>query len=37
MAPIASLGVETLTGILQSKKGSLIQQFRKLVRFHGAD
>ncbi len=31
------LGVDDLAGILHSTKGSLTQQFRKLVRFHGAD
>ena len=31
------LGVEDLVRILQTPKNSLIQQFRKLVRFHGAD
>jgi ATP-dependent Clp protease ATP-binding subunit ClpX len=31
------LGVDDLARILQSPKGSLIQQFRKLVRFQGAD
>jgi ATP-dependent protease HslVU (ClpYQ) ATPase subunit len=29
--------LEVLTRILQSTKGSLIRQDRKLVRFHGAD
>jgi ATP-dependent Clp protease ATP-binding subunit ClpX len=37
IAPLDALGVEDLTHILQTPKGSLIQQFRKLVRFHGAD
>src|SRR5271165_5661158 len=37
IAPLDALGVEDLVHILQSTKGSLIQQFRKLVRFHGAD
>jgi ATP-dependent Clp protease ATP-binding subunit ClpX len=37
IAPLDALGVEDLARILQSTKGSLIQQFRKLVRFHGAD
>jgi ATP-dependent protease Clp ATPase subunit len=36
-APLDALGVEDLARILQSTKRSLIQQFRKLVRFHGAD
>src|SRR5271166_6562468 len=37
IAPLDALGVEDLARILQSPKGSLIQQFRKLVRFHNAD
>ena len=37
IAPLDALGVEDLARILQTPKGSLIQQFRKLVRFHGAD
>jgi ATP-dependent Clp protease ATP-binding subunit ClpX len=37
IAPLDTLGVEDLARILQSTKGSLIQQFRKLVRFHNAD
>ncbi len=37
IAPLDALGVEHLARILSSTKGSLIQQFRKLVRFHGAD
>ena len=37
IAPLDALGVEDLARILQTTKGSLIQQFRKLVRFHGAD
>src|SRR5208337_1625323 len=37
IAPLDTLGVDDLARILQSTKGSLIQQFRKLVRFHGAD
>ena len=37
IAPLNALGVEDLARILQTPKGSLIQQFRKLVRFHGAD
>jgi ATP-dependent Clp protease ATP-binding subunit ClpX len=37
IAPLDALGVDDLAHILQSTKGSLIQQFRKLVRFHGAD
>ena len=35
--PLDALGVDDLARILQTPKGSLIQQFRKLVRFHGAD
>src|SRR5271166_4748519 len=37
IAPLEALSVDDLARILQSTKGSLIQQFRKLVRFHGAD
>ena len=37
IAPLDALGVDELARILQSTEGSLIQQFRKLVRFHGAD
>jgi ATP-dependent Clp protease ATP-binding subunit ClpX len=37
IAPLDALGVEDLVRILQTPKNSLIQQFRKLVRFHGAD
>ena len=37
IAPLDALGVEDLARILQTPKGSLIQQFRKLVRFHDAD
>ena len=37
IAPLDALGVEDLAHILQTPKGSLIQQYRKLVRFHGAD
>ena len=37
IAPLDALGVEDLARILQTPKGSLVQQFRKLVRFHGAD
>jgi ATP-dependent Clp protease ATP-binding subunit ClpX len=32
-----ALGLEDLVRVLQTPKNSLIQQFRKLVRFHGAD
>jgi len=37
IAPLDALSVDDLARILQSTKGSLIQQFRKLVRLHGAD
>jgi len=37
IAPLDALCVDDLARILQSTKGSLIQQYRKLVRFHGAD
>ena len=37
IAPLDALGVEDLARILQTPKNSLVQQFRKLVRFHGAD
>src|SRR5271157_3883390 len=37
IAPLDALGEDDLARILQTPKGSLIQQFRKLVRFHGAD
>ena len=37
IAPLDALGVDDLARILHSTKGSLIQQFRKLVRFHGGD
>jgi ATP-dependent Clp protease ATP-binding subunit ClpX len=37
IAPLDALGVEDLAHILQTPKNSLIQQFRKLVRFHAAD
>ena len=37
IAPLDALGVQDLARILHSTKGSLIQQFRKLVKFHGAD
>ena len=37
IAPLDALGVDDLARILQTPKGSLIQQFRKLVKFHGAD
>ena len=37
IARLDALGVEDLIHTHQSTKGSLIQQFRKLVKFHGAD
>jgi ATP-dependent Clp protease ATP-binding subunit ClpX len=37
IAPLDALGVEDLARILQTPKNSLVQQYRKLVRFHGAD
>jgi ATP-dependent Clp protease ATP-binding subunit ClpX len=37
IAPLDALGVEDLVRVLQIPKNSLIQQFRKLVRFHHAD
>ena len=37
IAPLDALSVDDLARILHSTKGSLVQQFRKLVRFHGAD
>jgi ATP-dependent Clp protease ATP-binding subunit ClpX len=37
IASLDELGVDDLLGSLHSVKGSLIQQFRNLVRFHGAD
>src|SRR5208337_2614727 len=37
IAALVAIGVDDLARILQSTKGSLIQQFRKLVRFHGSD
>ncbi len=37
IAPLDALGVDDLARILHSPKGSLIQQYRKLVRFHNAD
>jgi ATP-dependent Clp protease ATP-binding subunit ClpX len=37
IAPLDGLGVDDLARILQAPKDSLIAQFRKLVRFHGAD
>jgi len=37
IAPLDALGVDDLARILQTPKNSLVQQYRKLVRFHGAD
>ncbi len=37
IATLDALGVKDLVRILQTPKNSLVQQFRKLVRFHGAD
>ena len=37
IAPLDALSVDDLARILQTPKGSLLNQFRKLVRFHGAD
>jgi ATP-dependent Clp protease ATP-binding subunit ClpX len=37
IAPLDALGVDDFAHILQTPKNSLVQQFRKLVRFHGAD
>ena len=37
IAPLDALGVDDLTHILQIPKNSLLNQFRKLVRFHGSD
>jgi ATP-dependent Clp protease ATP-binding subunit ClpX len=37
IAPIGCFGVDDLARILYSTKGSLIQQHRNPVRFHGAD
>jgi ATP-dependent Clp protease ATP-binding subunit ClpX len=37
IAPLDALGVQDLARILQTPKHSLPTQFRKLVRFHGAD
>ncbi len=37
VAPLNPLGVDDLARILQAPKDSLVAQFRKLVRFHGAD
>jgi ATP-dependent Clp protease ATP-binding subunit ClpX len=37
IAPLDALGVDDLARILQNPKNSLVVQYRKLVRFHGAD
>ncbi len=37
IAPLDALRVDDVAQILQTSKDSLIQQFRKLVGFHGAD
>jgi ATP-dependent Clp protease ATP-binding subunit ClpX len=37
IAPLDALGVEDLARILTQPKESLVAQYRKLVRFHGAD
>jgi len=37
IAPLDALGVDDLARILCSTKGSLIQQFRKLVKINEAD
>ena len=37
IAPLDALGVEDLARILQTPKNSLIQHYRKLIRFHNAD
>jgi ATP-dependent Clp protease ATP-binding subunit ClpX len=37
IAPLDALGVEDLARILQTPKNSLLNQFRKLVKFHSAD
>ena len=37
IAPLDDLGVDDLVRILQFPKNSLLNQFRKLVRFHNAD
>jgi ATP-dependent Clp protease ATP-binding subunit ClpX len=37
IAPLDALGLDDLARILQTPKNSLVQQFRKLVKFHGAD
>jgi ATP-dependent Clp protease ATP-binding subunit ClpX len=37
IAPLDALGIDDLVRILQTPKNTATQQFRKLVRFHGAD
>jgi hypothetical protein len=37
IAPLDPPDVDDLVRVLQTPKNSLIQQFRKLIRFHGAD
>src|SRR5271157_1821578 len=37
IAPLDALGVDDLARILQTPKNSLVQEFRKLVRFQGSD
>ncbi len=37
IAPLDALGVDDLARILHTPKNSLLNQFRKLVKFHGAD
>jgi len=37
IAPLDALGVDDLARILQTPRNLLLNQFRKLVRFHGAD
>ena len=37
IAPLDALSVDDLARILQTPKNSLVQQYRKLVRFHGGD
>jgi ATP-dependent Clp protease ATP-binding subunit ClpX len=37
IAPLNDLGIDDLVRILPIPRGSLIQRFRKLVRFHGAE
>ena len=37
IAPLDALSVDDLARILQTPKNSLLNQFRKLVKFHGSD